>query len=167
MDVAKRACARDSRLFESRAISASSFSLVPNNDKSLLLINSGMAPMKKYFTGEEIPPPPHYHCQKCIRTPDLERVGHTARHGTFFEMLGTSASVITSKKKLSSGRGIPHGGHQNSGRCSGRRYTRTTRRPTLSGAMSRCPARAHCPARQDNNFWEHGRALRPLLRDLF
>ena len=66
-----------------------SFSLIPNNDKSLLLINSGMAPMKKFFTGEEIPPRNRVcTCQKCIRTPDLERVGHTARHGTYFEMLG-------------------------------------------------------------------------------
>ena len=66
-----------------------SFSLVPNNDKSLLLINSGMAPMKKFFTGEEQPPRNRVcTCQKCIRTPDLERVGHTARHGTYFEMLG-------------------------------------------------------------------------------
>ncbi len=66
-----------------------SFSLVPNNDKSLLLINSGMAPMKKYFTGEVTPPSTRVTtCQKCIRTPDLERVGITARHGTFFEMLG-------------------------------------------------------------------------------
>ncbi len=66
-----------------------SFSLVPNNDKSLLLINSGMAPMKKYFTGEVTPPKSRVAtCQKCIRTPDLERVGHTARHGTYFEMLG-------------------------------------------------------------------------------
>ena len=66
-----------------------SFSLVPNNDKSLLLINSGMAPMKKYFTGEITPPYVRVtSCQKCIRTPDLERVGITARHGTFFEMLG-------------------------------------------------------------------------------
>lgn len=66
-----------------------SFSLVPNNDNSLLLINSGMAPMKKYFTGEVKPPRSRVTtCQKCIRTPDLERVGHTARHGTFFEMLG-------------------------------------------------------------------------------
>ena len=65
------------------------FSLVPNNDKSLLLINSGMAPMKKFFTGEEQPPRNRVcTCQKCIRTPDLERVGHTARHGTYFEMLG-------------------------------------------------------------------------------
>ena len=66
-----------------------SFSLSPNNDKSLLLINSGMAPMKKFFTGEEQPPRNRVcTCQKCIRTPDLERVGHTARHGTYFEMLG-------------------------------------------------------------------------------
>ncbi len=66
-----------------------SFPLVPINDKSLLLINSGMAPMKKYFTGEEVPPRNRVTtCQKCIRTPDLDRVGHTARHGTYFEMLG-------------------------------------------------------------------------------
>ena len=66
-----------------------SFSLVPNNDKSLLLINSGMAPLKKFFTGEVVPPRNRVvTCQKCIRTPDLERVGHTARHGTYFEMLG-------------------------------------------------------------------------------
>ena len=66
-----------------------SFPLVPINDPSLLLINSGMAPMKKFFTGEEEPPRNRVcTCQKCIRTPDLERVGHTARHGTFFEMLG-------------------------------------------------------------------------------
>ena len=66
-----------------------SYSLIPNNDKSLLLINSGMAPMKKFFTGEEQPPRNRVcTCQKCIRTPDLDRVGHTARHGTYFEMLG-------------------------------------------------------------------------------
>ncbi len=76
--------------FESKGhIRLPSFPLVPINDKSLLLINSGMAPMKKYFTGEEIPPRNRVcTCQKCIRTPDLERVGHTARHGTYFEMLG-------------------------------------------------------------------------------
>jgi len=66
-----------------------SFSLVPKNDNSLLLINSGMAPLKKYFTGELTPPRKRVTtCQKCIRTPDIERVGKTARHGTFFEMLG-------------------------------------------------------------------------------
>ena len=76
--------------FESKGhLRLPSFSLVPNNDKSLLLINSGMAPMKKFFTGEVVPPRTRVTtCQKCIRTPDLERVGHTARHGTFFEMLG-------------------------------------------------------------------------------
>ena len=76
--------------FESKGhLRLQSFSLVPNNDKSLLLINSGMAPMKKFFTGEEIPPRNRVcTCQKCIRTPDLDRVGHTARHGTYFEMLG-------------------------------------------------------------------------------
>ena len=76
--------------FESKGhLRLPSFPLIPQGDKSLLLINSGMAPMKKYFTGE-VEPPRHRvcTCQKCIRTPDLERVGHTARHGTFFEMLG-------------------------------------------------------------------------------
>ena len=76
--------------FESKGhLRLPSFSLVPSGDKSLLLINSGMAPMKKFFTGEEVPPRNRVcTCQKCIRTPDLERVGHTARHGTYFEMLG-------------------------------------------------------------------------------
>ena len=76
--------------FESKGhLRLPSFPLIPHNDKSLLLINSGMAPMKKYFTGEEEPPRRRVTtCQKCIRTPDLDRVGHNARHGTFFEMLG-------------------------------------------------------------------------------
>ncbi len=76
--------------FESKGhLRLKSFPLVPDNDKSLLLINSGMAPMKKYFTGEVVPPRNRViTCQKCIRTPDLERVGKTARHGTYFEMLG-------------------------------------------------------------------------------
>ena len=66
-----------------------SYSLVPQGDKSLLLINSGMAPMKKYFLGQAVPPNTRVTtCQKCIRTPDIERVGQTARHGTYFEMLG-------------------------------------------------------------------------------
>ena len=76
--------------FESKGhLRLPSFSLIPKNDNSLLLINSGMAPMKKYFTGEITPPRKRVTtCQKCIRTPDIERVGITARHGTFFEMLG-------------------------------------------------------------------------------
>ncbi|MBE6615830.1 MAG: alanine--tRNA ligase [Ruminococcaceae bacterium] len=76
--------------FESKGhLRLPSYPLVPQGDKSLLLINSGMAPMKKFFTGEVIPPRNRVTtCQKCIRTPDLERVGHTARHGTYFEMLG-------------------------------------------------------------------------------
>ncbi len=76
--------------FESKEhLAMKSFSLVPHNDKSLLLINSGMAPLKPYFTGAEIPPKRRVTtCQKCIRTGDIENVGKTARHGTFFEMLG-------------------------------------------------------------------------------
>lgn len=76
--------------FESKGhLRLPSFSLIPNNDNSLLLINSGMAPMKKYFTGEITPPRNRVTtCQKCIRTPDIEEVGKTDRHGTFFEMLG-------------------------------------------------------------------------------
>ncbi len=76
--------------FESKEhLRLQSFPLVPHNDKSLLLINSGMAPMKPFFTGQEIPPSKRVTtCQKCIRTGDIENVGKTARHGTFFEMLG-------------------------------------------------------------------------------
>ena len=76
--------------FESKGhLAMKSFSLVPHNDKSLLLINSGMAPLKPYFTGQEIPPCKRVTtCQKCLRTGDIENVGKTARHGTFFEMLG-------------------------------------------------------------------------------
>ena len=76
--------------FESKGhLRLGSFPLVPKNDNSLLLINSGMAPMKKWFLGQEEPPRHRVTtCQKCIRTPDIERVGITARHGTYFEMLG-------------------------------------------------------------------------------
>ncbi len=76
--------------FESKEhLAMKSFSLVPHNDNSLLLINSGMAPLKPYFTGQEIPPRKRVTtCQKCIRTGDIENIGKTARHGTFFEMLG-------------------------------------------------------------------------------
>ena len=76
--------------FESKGcLRLDSFPLIPKNDNSLLLINSGMAPLKPWFTGAEEPPRRRVTtCQKCIRTPDIERVGKTARHGTFFEMLG-------------------------------------------------------------------------------
>ena len=78
------------RFFESKGhLRLPSFSLVPRNDKSILLINAGMTPMKPWFTGEEEPPRRRVTtCQKCIRTGDIENVGKTARHGTYFEMLG-------------------------------------------------------------------------------
>lgn len=76
--------------FESKgSLRLPSFSLIPENDPSILLINAGMTPMKKWFTGAETPPSKRVTtCQKCIRTPDIDRVGLTARHGTYFEMLG-------------------------------------------------------------------------------
>lgn len=78
------------RFFEGKGhLRLPSFSLVPQNDPSILLINAGMTPLKPYFTGQETPPSKRVTtCQKCIRTPDIENVGKTARHGTFFEMLG-------------------------------------------------------------------------------
>ena len=76
--------------FESKGhLRLPSFSLVPQNDPSILLINAGMTPLKPYFTGAQTPPCLRVTtCQKCIRTPDIENVGHTSRHGTYFEMLG-------------------------------------------------------------------------------
>ena len=96
--------------FESKGhLRLPSFSLVPEGDKSLLLINAGMAPMKKYFSGEVTPPSKRVTtCQKCIRTPDIERVGKTARHGTFFEMLGNFSSAIISKESYLLGMGVLH-----------------------------------------------------------
>ena len=82
--------------FESKGhLVMKSFSLVPHNDNSLLLINSGMAPLKPYFTGQEIPPRRRVcTCQKCIRTGDIENVGKTARHGTYY---GCFFSIIYRK----------------------------------------------------------------------
>ncbi|NLB81341.1 MAG: alanine--tRNA ligase, partial [Clostridiaceae bacterium] len=78
------------KFFESKGhLRLPGFSLVPQNDNSLLLINAGMAPLKPYFTGKQKPPSKRVvTCQRCIRTPDIDRVGKTARHGTYFEMLG-------------------------------------------------------------------------------
>lgn len=93
--------------FESKGhLAMKSFSLVPHNDNSLLLINSGMAPLKPYFTGQEIPPRRRVTtCQKCIRTGDIENIGKTARHGTFLRCWETSRLVTISKRKPSTGPG--------------------------------------------------------------
>lgn len=89
------------KFFESKEhLRLSSFSLVPKNDKSLLIINAGMAPLKPYFTGIQTPPKKRITtCQKCVRTGDIENVGKTSRHGTFLKCLGTFLLETILKKK--------------------------------------------------------------------
>ena len=93
-----------------------SFSLVPENDPSILLINAGMTPLKPYFTGQMVPPSKRVTtCQKCIRTPDIDNVGKTSRHATFFEMLG-NFSLDYFKRKPLHGRGVLYQGAGITGR---------------------------------------------------
>jgi alanyl-tRNA synthetase len=136
-----------------------SFSLIPDSDKSLLLINSGMAPMKKYFTGEEAPPRRRITtCQKCIRTPDLERVGHTARHGTFFEMLGNFSfgdyfkkeAIIWAWEFLTQDLEIPAGLLWPS------IYEKDDEAFAIWRDIVGVPAERIVRLDKDNNFWEHG-----------
>lgn len=95
------------KFFESKQhLILDSFSLIPENDPSLLLIGAGMAPLKPFFTGKLVPPRTRVTtCQKCIRTGDIENVGRTARHHTFLKCSATSLSAIISKKMPSIGLG--------------------------------------------------------------
>ena len=144
-----------------------SFSLVPQNDKSILLINAGMTPMKPWFTGEEEPPRHRVTtCQKCIRTGDIENVGHTARHGTYFEMLGNFSFGDYFKKEA-----IPWAwefltspsGSALSRTASIRPSSRATRRPpqmtrpsTSGTTRSASPQNRIFRFGKEDNFWEHG-----------
>ena len=94
------------QFFETKDLRLPSFSLVPQNDKSILLINAGMTPMKPWFKGEEEPPRRRVcTCQKCIRTGDIENVGKTARHGTYLRCWATSPSATTSSTRPLPGAG--------------------------------------------------------------
>jgi alanyl-tRNA synthetase len=133
---------------------------VPQNDDTLLLINAGMAPMKNFFLGLSTPPAKRVvTCQKCISTPDMERVGKTARHGTYFEMLGNFSFGDYFKREA-----VELGAGNSARRCSrcpwtgsGSRFIRTTTKPSISGPKrsASMPARVVRMGKEDN-FWEHG-----------
>ena len=150
-----------------------SFSLVPQNDKSILLINAGMTPMKPWFKGEEEPPRRRVcTCQKCIRTGDIENVGKTARHGTYFEMLGNFSfgdyfkheAIAWSWEFLTS----PEWVGLEADRLYPSVYEERRRGVGTSGTMrSASPPRTHLPLRQGGQLLgARLRPLRPLLRDL-
>ena len=147
--------------FESKGhLAMKSFSLVPHNDNSLLLINSGMAPLKPYFTGQEIPPRRRVTtCQKCIRTGDIENVGKTARHGTFFEMLGNfSFGDYFKTEAIALGMGVPDRGAWES------RLTVSTRLFIYDDDEAfriwneeiGIPTERIYRFGKEDNFWEHG-----------
>ena len=136
-----------------------SFSLVPHNDNSLLIINSGMAPLKPYFTGQEIPPRKRVcTCQKCIRTGDIENVGKTARHGTFFEMLGNFSFGDYFKKEaipwawefLTETVGIP------ADRLYPSVYVDDDEAFEIWNKTMGIPAERIFKFGKEDNFWEHG-----------
>lgn len=136
-----------------------SFSLVPHNDNSLLLINSGMAPLKPYFTGQEIPPRKRVAtCQKCIRTGDIENVGKTARHGTFFEMLGNFSfgdyfkkeAITWSWEFLTEVVGL------DKNRLYPSIYEDDQEAFEIWNKIIGIPAERIYPMGKEDNFWEHG-----------
>ena len=149
-----------------------SFSLIPRNDPSLLLINAGMSPMKTWFTGEEEPPRRRVTtCQKCIRTPDIENIGKTARHGTYFEMLGNFSFGDYFKREaihwawefLTS----PDWVGIDPDRLYPSVYLDDDEAWNIwHNEIGIAPERIFRFGKEDN-FWEHGtRSVRPLLRDL-
>ena len=160
--------------FESKGhLRLPSFPLVPENDPSLLLINAGMAPMKPWFKGEEEPPRRRVcTCQKCIRTGDIENIGHTARHGTYFEMLGNfSFGDYFKLDAIAVGLGVPHrpqvGGPGKGPPVPLRLSWRTTRPSTSGRGRGGHPRRPHLPHGQGGQLLgARLRPLRPLLRGL-
>ena len=136
--------------------------LVPQDEASLLLINSGMAPLKKYFTRQKFLPNGSFRatsCQKCIRTPDIEHVGKTARHGTYFEMLGNfSFGDYFKEERYPLGLGVHHreaGAARSISSMS--LFTRTMTRPMISGPSEVGVAPDHMVRLgKEDNFWEIG-----------